>query len=125
MAAEKACKAHLVMAHGHEQVRKRHDCVEKTLPVIARNIYSKIYAGTKMPAWEIDRIRELAREIELLAPACDDGDARRDNSEYPWEGPGGEVLTPCDYSFSSIDDGSRAIIRLIKLLQEAAESYSN
>jgi len=124
MAAEKACKAHLVTASGHENVRRSHAYIAKNLPVIARHFYSMSNELDKPRHWEIEQIRKLAREIELLAPACDDGDARRDNSEYPWEGPKGEVFTPCDYNFPNIDDGSRSIVRLIKLIRTAAESYS-
>ncbi len=124
MAAEKACKAYLVTANGHENVRKAHAYVAKILPVIARHFYSMSNDDNQIKRWEIERIRGLAREIELLAPACDDGDARRDNSEYPWEGARGEVYTPCDYNFPNIDDGSRSIVRLIKLIRTAAESYS-
>jgi hypothetical protein len=30
----------------------------------------------RISRWEIGEVRRLAREIELLAPACDDGDVR-------------------------------------------------
>jgi hypothetical protein len=124
MAAEKACKAHLVIENGHGNIRKSHAYIEKTLPIIARHFYSMSNSKNEIKRWQIKHIRSLAREIELLAPACDDGDVRRDNSEYPWEGTKGEVCTPCDYNFPKIDDGSRDIIGLIKLIRTAAESYS-
>jgi hypothetical protein len=124
MASEKACKAYLVRENGHENVRKSHAYIAKTLPIIARHFYSSSKDSNEIKRWEIAEIRKLAREIELLAPACDDGDVRRDNSEYPWEGTRGEVCTPCNYTFPSIDDGSRTIVRLIKLIRAASEAYS-
>ena len=124
MAAEKTCKAHLVAQNGHENVRKRHAVVERVLPVIARQFYSVLNERAEIRQWEVKRIRAFAHEIELLAPACDDGDRRRDNSEYPWENAQGEVSTPCEFNFPNIDDGNRSIIRLIDLIRTAAQSYS-
>ncbi|HXX24159.1 MAG TPA: hypothetical protein VEO19_13505 [Terriglobia bacterium] len=124
MAAEKTCKAHLVRANGHNKVRKSHAYVARNLPIIARVFYPLTNDNNQINQWELLAITRLAREIELLAPACDDGDLRRDNSEYPWEGARGEICTPCEYNFPNIDDGSRTIIRLIKLIRTAAESYS-
>jgi hypothetical protein len=124
MAAEKTCKAHLTRANGHDTVKKRHAYVAANLPIIARQIYSVINENTQIAQWELAVIKRLAREIEVLAPACDHGDIRKDNSEYPWEDAKGDICTPCDYGFPNIDDGSRDIIRLIKLIRTAAESYS-
>jgi hypothetical protein len=124
MAAEKACKAYLTIANGHTNVRKRHAYVAKHLPTIAREFYARVNNNNQIAQWEIKAIRRLAREIEVLAPACDGGDLREDNSEYPWEDGKGEVVIPCEYSFPNIDDGDRTIIRLIKLIRTASESYS-
>jgi hypothetical protein len=96
----------------------------KNLPLIARHFYSLGNSNASIAQWEIEQIRVLAREIELLAPACDDGEHSRDNSEYPWEGSNGEIRTPCEYSFPTIDDGDRSIVRLIRLIRTAAEAYS-
>jgi hypothetical protein len=76
MAAEKACKAHLKMANGHEKVRKSHAYVARNLPILARQFYSAMNDSDRISRWEIGEVRRLAREIELLAPACDDGDVR-------------------------------------------------
>ncbi len=124
MAAEKACKAHLTMANGHENVRKTHAYVARNLPIIARHFYTIINNNTQISKWEISEIRRLAHEIELLAPACDDGDVRQDNSEYPWADARGNINTPCEYSFPGINDGNRTILRLIRLIRTAAESYA-
>jgi hypothetical protein len=124
MAAEKACKAHLVAINGHENVRRSHAYIAAILPILARTYYPVLNPGARIPRWELELIAKLAREIELLAPACDRGDTRRDNSEYPWEGADGGIRIPCEYTFPSIDDGIRSTVRLIRLIRTAAESYS-
>jgi len=122
MAAEKTCKAYLATTNGHDHVRKSHAYIARILPIIARQFYGVI-SRVRIPHWEISEIRRLAREIEMLAPACDGGEDRRDNTEYPWEGARGEIRTPCEYNFPNVDDGSRQIVRLIRLIRTAAESY--
>jgi hypothetical protein len=124
MASEKVSKAHLTKANGHDNVRKRHDYVAKHLPTIARIFYAAMNDGNEIRSWEIGEIRRLAKEIEVLSPACDGGDLREDNSEYPWEDGRGSICIPCEYSFPRIDDESRAIVRLIRLIRAASESYS-
>lgn len=123
MAAEKTCKAYLTMANGHEKVRKTHAYVARNLPIIARRFYSLLNDNNRISRWEISEIKRLAREIEALAPACDHGDVREDNSEYPWQDGKGNVKTPCEYEFPKINDGHRTIIRLIRLLRAASEFY--
>lgn len=115
MAAEKICKAYLVSGNGHDHVRKTHAYIQRNLPLIARNFFR--------PEWEVQKIKSLAREIELLVPACDDAGARPDNSEYPWEDGDGAILVPCEYSFPNLDDNDRSIIGLIRLIRDAAGSY--
>jgi len=126
MAAEKACKAHLIKTSGRDNVRKSHAYVAKTLPTIARNFYAAMNDSNEIARWELSKIRHLAREIEVLAPACDHGDVRMDNSEYPWQGPKGEVCIPCEYSFPNIDDfEDKTLTRLIKLIRKACDEYAN
>jgi hypothetical protein len=124
MAAEKACKAYLNAGSGYDRAKKSHACIERTLPMIARDYYSKLNDNNEIRGWEISEIRRIAHEIQVLAPACREGDLREDNSEYPWEDGKGNICIPCEYSFPHLDDGSRAIIRLIRLIRTAAESYS-
>jgi hypothetical protein len=124
MAAEKVCKAHLTPANGHENVRKTHAYIEKNLPIIARLFYSSANDDNPMARWETQEIKRLAGEIQVLAPACDAEGARPDNSEYPWRDGHGDVRTPCEYKFPNIGDESRTIIRLIRLIRTAAESYA-
>jgi tRNA nucleotidyltransferase/poly(A) polymerase len=122
MAAEKACKAHLTIASGHDSVRRSHAYIARILPMIARQYYTKLNDNNEISRWEVEAIKRLAREIQVLAPACSEGDLREDNSEYPWADSKGEVCIPCEYSFPNIDDGSRLIVRLIRLIRTAAES---
>lgn len=124
MAAEKACKAYLTIKNGHESVRKTHGYVKRVLPILARAFYSSEHSDNDVPKWQMEQIRRFAREIELIAPACDDGDVREDNSEYPWLDGLGDVQTPCLYSFPKLDDGDRVVILLIRLIRTAAESYT-
>jgi len=123
MAAEKTCKAHLTIANGHENVRKTHAYVARNLPIIARQFYSLLNDKKDISRWEISGIKRISLEIEVLSPACDHGDIREDNSEYPWQDGKGKVQTPCEYKFPNINDGSRTIIRLIRLIRMASESY--
>lgn len=125
MAAEKTCKAHLIAASGTEAVRKTHACVAKVLPTIASIFYAKLNDDSKIRDWQLKQIKHFAREIEVIAPACDAGDERKDNSEYPWLDGQGRVQTPCQYSFSNIDDGDKALVLLIKLIRTAAETYTH
>jgi hypothetical protein len=125
MAAEKVCKAYLASRNGHENVRKTHAYVEKNLPLIARMTYTNLNDENQIHEWQISAIRRISREIELLAPACDDGGTRQDNSEYPWLDGGGKVTVPCEYNFPNLDDGSNVIVSLIKLLRAAARSYTS
>lgn len=126
MAAEKTCKAHLTLAQRHDNVKKTHACIKDNLPVIARKTYPATGQNSKIAQWELTAIKHLAGEIELLAPACDHGGARKDNTEYPWEADTGEVHTPCQYTFPNIDDGpeNRTINRLVRLIRTAAEAFS-
>ncbi len=124
MAAEKACKAHLVIVNGYEEVRKTHAYVGRNLPIIVRHFYAISNDKNQIAQWELSQIKRLAHEIEMLAPACTDGDSRQDNSEYPWRDGKGDVRIPCEYNFSNINDGSREINRLIRLIRVASEFYA-
>ena len=119
MAAEKVCKAYLTVNNGHVNVRRTHACVERNLPMLARQ-----FCDVSLSSREMLNIRRLAKEIEVLAPACDGGDKREDNCEYPWQDGHGAVRIPCEYKFPKIDDGEREITRLIRLIRTAAESYA-
>jgi hypothetical protein len=126
MAAEKTCKAHLTLNNGHHNLRRSHAVVKDNLPVIARQFYAERSENMAIAQWELKAIKHLANEIELLAPACTHAGAREDNTEYPWEDSNGRVYTPCEYTFPNIDDGpeNKTINRLIRLIREAADSFS-
>jgi len=122
MAAEKVCKAHLMTENGYNAVRKAHSYVETVLPVIARH-FSSMAQGSEYQTWQLKAIGKFARDIELLAPACNEGETRPDNSEYPWLDAADVVQTPCRYKFGHIDDGERVIVTIIQLLRTAAKEY--
>lgn len=67
----------------------------------------------------IDAIRALARRIELLAPAVDDGRRHPANCEYPWIGPAGSVLAPAEHNFGLNLLHERGGRHLIKVLDTA------
>jgi hypothetical protein len=86
--------------NGHENVRKSHAYVARILPIIARQFYAAATSNrNSIQDWEIKQISSLAREIEVLAPACDGGTLREDNSEYPWADGTGAICVPCEYKF--------------------------
>ena len=124
MAAEKVCKAYLTTSNGHSNVRKTHAYVAKNLPIIARVFYSS--NRNQIARWEMSEIRrnwlmKLKSWCQLATMVM----SRLDNSEYPWQDGSGNVRIPSEFNFPNIDDGSRAIIRLIKLIQRtASESYA-
>jgi hypothetical protein len=124
MAAEKTCKAHLVHLNGRAQVKNSHGYVASTLPPLARHFYSNANKGLPISKWKMASIKKIALEIQLLAPASRDGDAREDNSEYPWEDASQNVQVPCLYSFPRIEETAKEVVLLIKLIRTAAETYA-
>ncbi len=109
MAAEKVCKAYLVRQNGEETLRRIHSYVKPVLPLIARQTATLI-PGAHLRSWQHKAIKAFAREIEVLAPSCDEGDTRRDNSEYPWLDHTGAVQTPCLYAFPGLNERDRTMI---------------
>lgn len=47
-------------------------------------------------------VRQLAREVDLLAPAVHDDGRRPDNCEYPWEDMSGNLHVPAEHGFGSL-----------------------
>ena len=68
--------------------------------------------------------RNLAREVEKLAPAVD-RDNSPENAEYPWA-QGDRIVVPCDYSYPSLsllhEAGGRTFL---KVLARAFEQYES
>jgi hypothetical protein len=62
--------------------------------------------------------RNLAREIEKLAPAVDRTSSPQ-NAEYPWS-QGDDIVTPCQYGYPSLsllqEPGGRAFLKLVERL---------
>ena len=98
--------------------------MERVLPILARHFFAATNDSTRIQAWKLEQMKRLAHEIEVIAPACNDGEVREDNSEYPWLDAHDEVQIPCRHNFPKIDDGSREIIEVIRLIRAAAEKYA-
>ena len=74
-----------------------------------RRLPGNFYGGSAFVAGlEVGRggvepmIRQLAREIDLLAPAVDDDGRRPDNCEYPWEDDRGVLHVPAEHGFGGL-----------------------
>lgn len=126
MACEKLCKAYLIGAQrvDHLALSSSHAYVAKQLPLIARQFLARDAGRLPRETWVLDPIRELARRIELLAPAVTDGGRVPANCEYPWEAPDGTVVAPAEHNFGLIMLYERAGTTLLKVLRIAAEELS-
>lgn len=105
MACEKLCKAHL-FAQGQDspQFQKSHAYVASILPVIFKMKFAETYKRElRNRAGVLSQVKQLAREIELLAPAVDAAGRRKDNCEYPWEDGAGKIVSPIDRQFPNLD----------------------
>lgn len=84
MACEKTCKAYQLRGGVRaEDLRKTHACITKVLPLVAREQLVRSARQRIDHSWVINAIRSLARRIELLHPAVDDGGGCPQNCEYP------------------------------------------
>lgn len=117
MASEKVCKAHLYNV-GME-VRLSHAVIRKHLPAVLRSTYRE----GELSGERLKKLKQLASEIEVLAPACTDNDSRPDNTEYPWQITTGEVLAPMDFSFDEISE--RDISSFVKRLRSSAQELAS
>jgi hypothetical protein len=126
MGCEKLAKAFLCAAGSDpSSLQGSHAYVAKQLPLVARSQLED--EGAKPgPIRDVVRfVKRLAREIELLAPAVDDGGRRPDNCEYPWEDSAGRVRIPADFTFAV-----EALLRepsgkkALRILQRAADRLS-
>jgi hypothetical protein len=93
MACEKIAKAHRCLGGADpETLMHGHGFAAKVLPQVARELLrrSTFVADLQVKHVGIEAmVRQLAREVDLLAPAVDDEGRRPDNCEYPWEDAGG------------------------------------
>jgi hypothetical protein len=70
--------------------------------------------------WIVDAIRPLARKIELLNPAVQDGGRSPQNCEYPWVAPDGSITAPADHKFDFTILFDRAGVVLLKIIRQVA-----
>ncbi|MBN1612677.1 MAG: hypothetical protein JW940_38995 [Polyangiaceae bacterium] len=99
MACEKLSRARLYrQASDLGQVKELHTYTEKQLPIILRETYARQYRHHAAPHL-VQRWRDLAAVVQVLAPAAEAGGARPDNCEYPWTTTDGSVVSPIDHPF--------------------------
>ena len=100
MACEKLVKAHLCVLNARPaDLQTSHAYTARTLPVILRQ-YAALMHYTGGSAREtLHRAKELAQEVEVLAPSVDRDGQRPDYCEYPWEDAGGTLHVPLDWTF--------------------------
>jgi hypothetical protein len=101
MACEKMCKAFVLQANLHqaEDVRTSHGFIRKHLPTIVKQEMSYGLQNLKRLKWAYEKIRALAKEIEILNPSMD-RDNRPETCEYPWAS-GNKVNSPLDWKFEA------------------------
>lgn len=103
MACEKLAKAyHYNAGTNPAALQSSRNWVAKTLPTIMREMYRR--RGRRVPRhndYIMRHAKQLAREIDLLAPSVDDDGRRPDNCEYPWD-QGGRLISPLDHSFPAL-----------------------
>jgi len=118
MACEKLCKAHLC-GRGADvtDLQRSHAFIGKQLPLIAREQLG--VRGRGDSKWLIRAIRSLARRIELLAPAVDDGGRHLANCEYPWADAQNRVVIPAEHDFQIDLQRDTAGRRLAKIIHSA------
>ncbi len=101
MACEKVVKAHLCGAGSDpDAIQGSHAYLGKNFQPIARIHYARRHK--RAPDHLLRQMCRLAREVELLSPAVDDGGSRRDNCEYPWKRSDGSLCVPANYSFPNL-----------------------
>jgi hypothetical protein len=121
MACEKLCKASLISAGSDPmQVQSSHAYIAKHLPTIVRLFMSREAGRLQRDNWIVDAIRPLARRIELLNPAVDDGGRAPENCEHPWAGQDGSIVAPANYKFDFSMLFERAGVTLLKIVRQAA-----
>jgi hypothetical protein len=119
MVCEKLTKAHLCKAGSRPlALHSSHAYTAKNLPTILREQLEIENAPSGTIRAVFHFARRLAREIELLAPAVDDGGRRPDNCEYPWEDRQGKLWIPADFSFFTegllLEPHGRTVLKLLR-----------
>jgi hypothetical protein len=119
MACEKLAKAHLCKAGTRpDSLQASHAYIAGNLPVILRHQLQLASAKPAVVRSVLRFAKRLAREIELLSPAVDDGGRRPDNCEYPWEDARKKLWIPAEYKFFAnqllFDRHGRTVLKLIR-----------
>ena len=123
MAVEKVCKSFSCTSGiDPATLQSSHSVATHTLPLIGRGLFGRLVGRVPKRRYEpiIDLLKTTGREIDLLAPANDDGGRRPDNCEYPWAAADDIVRCPSDHQF-----GVAALLRtpkgfqLLKFIREA------
>ncbi len=131
MACEKVSKAHRCLGGAApETLMHSHGFAAKVLPQIARELLrrSAFAAGLNFARGRVEQmVRQLAREVDLLAPAVDDDRQRPDNCEYPWEDTAGTLHLPADHAFESLGGlhRHRAGATFLKIVTAAASELGS
>jgi hypothetical protein len=119
MACEKASKAYeLRYGTSSERTLTSHVVIAHNLPLIFRAYYGDTF-GKRLHRYSplLEKVKSLARDIELLAPAPADGMRRPDNSEYPWRDALGQTRIPALHRFPVADDldapAGRALLKVL------------
>lgn len=95
---EKLCKAYVHKAD-LGTLKGTHNLVAKVLPRLIHEHWRRIGLA-RQP--EMNEVRALCREIDLLHPQVDDGRRKPENVEYPWLGSSGEIEVPAQWKFPII-----------------------
>jgi hypothetical protein len=86
-----------------QDLQSSHNWIEKVIPPLIREFWGRAGLRGGPGHTQLKRIREICREIDLLAPAVKAGGRRPDNSEYPWAAVrNGKpiVCIPCEEAFA-------------------------
>ncbi len=126
MACEKLTKAYLCNAGSHPgDLQASHCYTAKHLPAVIRKQIETASLTPAQARWIVQHAKQLAQEIELLAPAIRRGGQRPDNCEYPWKDALGRLHVPLDWTFAPSKLLEAPTGRtFLKLLRDAATSFS-
>ena len=101
-------------------VQRSHAHIAKQLPMLVQ-ISTSHNAGRKSrDNWIVRAIGPLARKIELLNPAVQDGGRSPHNCEYPWPAPDGKIIAPADHKFEFSELFDPAGVTLLKVMRRVA-----
>jgi len=125
MACEKLAKAYEYQKGTYsERTQTSHAVIKSNLPLILREYYFDAF-GKRLNKWSplVDRVRHLARDIELLAPAVQGGGQTLENCEYPWPDAQGNPLIPALHTFAVAADlntpAGRAFLKVLTIAIDA------